>query len=73
MAVKKSNKRITITISKNQFNWLVNQSKKKDMTISHLISYLLVAKCNEIKEYLDLNVNSFDDIKRIANTPWLDD
>ncbi len=71
--VKNTNKRITITITKGQFKWLSQQAKIKDITLSKFISWLLVAKASEIRDYLDLNVNSFDELREIAIAKWLDD
>lgn len=72
MAVKKTNSRVTITLTKKQLIWIKKQAKAKSLSVSQFVSWLLVAKANEIKDYLDLNINSFDELKTIVQAKWLD-
>ena len=70
--VKDTNQRVTITITKKQYKWLLDQSLKKEITISKFISWLLIAKCNEIYDYMRFNVNSMDELIEIAKANWID-
>lgn len=54
MAVKKSNTRIIITISKKQYNWLVDLCSKKQMKMSKLISWLLWQKTKDVEHTTQL-------------------
>lgn len=72
MAIKSTNSRITITLTKKQVHWLNTQAKRKHLTLSQFVSWLVSAKANEIKDFLELNAEDYNDIIRIAQTRWLD-
>lgn len=47
--VKKTNTRLTITISKKQYKWLDELCKEKGMKMSKLIAWLLWQKSNDVE------------------------
>lgn len=61
--IKDNNKRITITISKRQFEWLKKFTKKHNITISKYIVWLLSKKASELSIMLDLQKGKEEAIK----------
>lgn len=59
------NVRFCITISKKQYNWLNDFSKKKHLRISQLISWLLAKKTKDVIDTLNLNTQPHEEIKKI--------
>lgn len=79
MAVKKSNKRIMITLSKNQVNWLEKFCKKHGTTPSKYIKFLLSVKAEEMLYVLgiiDINTKEYEELteelQQIIKTKWID-
>lgn len=61
--IKDNNKRITITLSKKQFEWLKKFTKKHNITISKYIVWLLSKKASELSIMLELQRGKEDAIK----------
>ena len=61
--IKDNNKRITITLSKKQFEWLKKFTKKHNITISKYIVWLLSKKASELSIMLDLQKGKEEAIK----------
>lgn len=75
MAIKDSNCRIMITISKKQKKWLDEQCKILDKTQSQFIRWIISRKAQEISEYLymqtDIAQADLEKLIEIVKTPWL--
>ena len=66
MAINKDrNVRFNITISKKQYQWLKDFSKKKHLRISQLISWLLAKKTKDVIDTLNLNTKPQEEIEKI--------
>lgn len=65
MINKERNIRFNITISKKQYAWLLDFSKKKHLTISKLISWLLAKKTQDVVATLNLNKNPQEEVEKI--------
>lgn len=66
MAINKDrNVRFNITISKKQYNWLHDFSKKKHLRISQLISWLLAKKTKDVIDTLNLNTQPYEEVKKV--------
>lgn len=64
--IKETNERITITLSKNQVNWLKKLAKSKGITISKLVSYILMSDIEKLYTILERENQDFDELIRIA-------
>lgn len=67
MIDKSKNVRIFITISKKQYDWLSDFSKKKHLTKSKLISWLLAKKTKDVIDTLNLNTHPQEEVKKIED------
>ena len=61
--IKEYNTRITITLSKKQFEWLKKFTKKHNITISKFIVWLLSKKASELSIMLELQKGKEEAIK----------
>lgn len=61
--VKNNNRRIAITLSKKQYEWLKKFTKKHNITISKYIVWLLSKKANELSVMLELQKGREEAIK----------
>lgn len=61
--IKENNTRITITVSKKQFDWLKKFTKKHNITISKYIVWLLSKKANELSVMLELQKGTEEALK----------
>jgi hypothetical protein len=75
MAIKKTNKRIMITLSKKQVAWIEKLAKQTKLTKSNLIKWLVSKNVEVLIEYIYRKENDLtnDEIYRIIKTSWLDD
>lgn len=58
------NIRFNITISKKQYAWLKDFSKKKGLRISQLISWLLAKKTKDVIDTLNLTTNPHEEVEK---------
>ena len=66
MAINKErNVRFNITISKKQYTWLRDFSKKKHLRISQLISWLLAKKTKDVIDTLNLNTQPIEEVNKL--------
>lgn len=70
MAVKTTNIRRMITLSKKQDKWLSTTAKKLNMTYSKFIKFLIDKNISNLISKLPKK--ELDEIIKIAKTPWLD-
>ena len=70
MAVKESNERMMITLSKQQAKWIRTNAKKLGMTTSRFIKFLMDKNIAKFMSYLPSE--KLDELIRIAHTPWID-
>ena len=61
--IKDNNRRIAITLSKKQYDWLKKFTKKHNITISKYIVWLLSKKANELSVMLELQKGREEAIK----------
>jgi hypothetical protein len=75
MAIKKTNQRIMITLSKKQVAWIEKLAKQTKLTKSNLIKWLVSKNVEVLIEYIYRKENDLtnDEIYRIIKTSWLDD
>lgn len=74
--VSKNNKRVWITLSKRQANWLETNAKKLNISVSKLIKFLIdknAAKMIEILRLKGISIKDLEELIRIAKTPWIDE
>ena len=65
--IKATNKRYTITLSKNQGQWLEKIAKQREITISKLISYILMEDIRKLYQILESkNKEDWERILRAA-------
>lgn len=65
MINKDKNVRVFITLSIKQNKWLDDFSKKKHLTKSKLISWLLAKKTQDVIDTLNLNTHPQEEVKKI--------
>lgn len=70
MAVKATNERMMITLSKQQAKWIRTNAKKLGMTTSRFIKFLMDKNIGKFMSLLPQE--QLDEIIRIAKTPWID-
>lgn len=75
MAIKKTNQRIMITLSKKQVAWIEKLAKQTKLTKSNLIKWLISKNVEVLLEYIYRKENDLtnEEIYRIIKTSWLDD
>lgn len=75
MAVKDTNQRIMITLSKKQITWIEKLAKQTRLTKSNLIKWLISKNVEVLIEYIYRKENNLtnEEIYRIIKTSWLDD
>lgn len=67
--VKETNTRIIITVSKDQAAWLKKTAKKMKMSISRLCKWLMDKNIAKLASFL--TKKEWEELKRIAKTPWI--
>lgn len=72
MAIKESNTRLIITMSKKQKAWLMKQSKKHKVSASKFITWILSVKAREMLELTKLKDYELEELIEICKTKWTD-
>lgn len=74
--IKDSNKRIQITLTKKQHQWLTKFCKKKKITPSTYIRWILVMKAEEMLTLLRISPSErsarMEDLMAIIQAKWID-
>ena len=68
--IKKENKRLTITLSKKQVDWLEGSAKKLNMTTSRFVKFLIDKNISHLISRLPSQ--DLEYLIKIAKTKWLD-
>lgn len=68
--IKKTNKRLTITLSEKQVNWLNESAKKLCMTTSRFVKFLIDKNISHLISKLPNQ--DLEYLIKIAKTKWLD-
>lgn len=73
--IRDTNKRVTITLSKKQDEWLGAFSKQLRITKSQAVKWLISKNVELLIEYIYRKENDLtnEEIQRIIHTKWLDD
>lgn len=73
--IKPTNKRIMITITKKQDDWLNNLAKQLHITKSNAVKWLVSKNVEVLIEYIWRKENNLtnEEIQEIIHTKWLDD
>ena len=74
---KESNTELRVTITKNQYKYIEEMSKKLKITKSQFIAWIISKKANELLELKairnGISQEQFEEICRVAKTNWLED
>lgn len=76
MAVKETNERVQITLTKKQSKWLKEFAKEHNITPSKYISWLLYRKAEEMITLLKLKKDdelTQEKFNEIIKAKWIDD
>lgn len=69
--IKNDNIRFNITLSKKQYKWLSEICKKRGISKSKFINWILSLKAREMIELLNINKYSLEELINIAKQEWL--